>query len=281
MWDGWLHTMSVFVRESKGLFYLIEKNNYKQKYIEKYGRTPPKIYLPKTICGDALTELKKIPTESIDLILTDPPYGINFNTNYRIKNKLKTQNGIKGDDIFFNLLPEFMQEFYRVMKKDRHIYIFTRWDVYPRLLEEFKKYFKTKNLLVWVKNNWSMGDLSGAYASQQEMILYGHIGRRKLNGGRDTDILNFNRVSGNEMIHNHQKPINLLQYLILKSSNRDEIVLDPFLGVGSTNIASMKLCRKGIGIELDKEYVNITNNLIEKNKPTNYEKYKGEWKIGD
>jgi site-specific DNA-methyltransferase (adenine-specific) len=98
-----------------------------------------------------------------------------------------------------------------------------------------------------------MGDLKGAYAGQYEIILFGQKGRRELNEidgvKRHTDILYYNRVAGKNQLHNHQKPVNLLQFLIKKSTNKGEIILDMFAGVRSTEIAA-KLCERNyIGFE--------------------------------
>ena len=118
---------------------------------------------------------------------------------------------------------------------------------------ELQKYFKIKNILIWIKNNWTAGDLKGAYAKQTEFIIYAVKGRHLLNGRRDSDVLKYNRVSGKKQVHQNQKPVDLLEYLIKKSSTKGDTVLDCFMGSGSTGVACNKLGRKFIGIELDAE----------------------------
>ena len=112
------------------------------------------------------------------------------------------------------------------------------------------------------KNNTSMGDLKGSYAPKHEFILFGHKGRRLRNGKRLPDVLQANRT-GNKL-HPTQKPISLLQIFIEQSSNENEIILDPFMGSGSTGVAALNTNRKFIGIELDKDYFIIAKDRINK-----------------
>ena len=99
--------------------------------------------------------------------------------------------------------------------------------------------------------------MKGAYAKQTEFILYAVKGRHILNGARDTDTLYYNRVVGNMQLHQNQKPVDLCKYLINKSSNENDTVLDCFMGSGSTGVACLQTNRKFIGIELEEKYYNI------------------------
>lgn len=136
-------------------------------------------------------------------------------------------------------------------------YCFCNCDNVEFFKTEIIKHFKFKNILIWVKNNWTAGDLKGAYAKQTEYIIYAVKGRHILNGRRDSDVLFYPRVAGKKQLHQNQKPVELLEYLIKKSSNTGDLVFDPFLGSGSTGVACLNLNRKFIGIELDEEYFNI------------------------
>lgn len=217
---------------------------------------------------DCLSGIKEIPDQSIDCVLTDPPYGINFNSNHRKHSTLKSTNGILNDGVDnTDFLQQIIYELDRVLKPNSHVYWFTRWDRIPLQMPLLQKYFKVKNSLIWKKNNWSMGDLTGAYAGQYESILFCQKGRRKLNEvdgkSRHSDILEFNRVPGNALIHSHQKPLDLIEFLIKKSSNENEIILDPFMGSGTTAIAAMNTNRRFIGFELDEDYFNLSNKRID------------------
>lgn len=231
------------------------------------------IELNKIYNMDCIEGMKLIKDESIDLVLTDPPYGIDYYSNWskdkKYREKVKTVNGIANDKNNIEFLEIVIKELYRVLKKNTHLYWFTRWDKveeHKPLLE--KVGFKVKNNLIWMKNNWSMGDLQGSYAGQYECILFCQKGRRILNDvdgkKRHSDILQFDRVPSNKLLHSHQKPVDLLKLLIRKSTMENEIVLDPFIGCGSTAVASIETNRNFIGFELDKEFCDISNERINK-----------------
>jgi len=269
-----------FIRKQKSngkeYYYLVEKTKkHKYKILESYGTSPPVKYKPQVIKGFAEAEIKKILDESVDLIILDPPYGINYDTNFR-QEESETIGAISLDnEKIFETFPDVIRECYRILKNNGAIYIFSRWDVSERFTSILKKYFDIKNRLNWVKNNWSMGDLTGSYAMQCEDIIFAVKGRHILNEGRATDVLNFDRVGGNSLLHSHQKPIELLNFLIKKSSKRGDCVLDCYAGSGSTIISAVNLGRKSIGIELNDKYLNIINDRLEKEC---YTKIKGiDW----
>jgi site-specific DNA-methyltransferase (adenine-specific) len=118
-----------------------------------------------------------------------------------------------------------------------------------------------------MKNNWSMGDLTGAYAGQYESILFAQKGRRTLNEvdgkRRHTDILQFDRIPANKLRHSHEKPEDLIEFLIRKSSNEGEIVLDPFCGSGTTAVCARKLSRDFVTFELEPEFIEIANGRLD------------------
>lgn len=128
--------------------------------------------------------------------------------------------------------------------------------------QTIEKYFKIKNILIWEKNNGTMGDLKGSYRKSAEFIIFATKGRHILNGKRDTDVLHFKRVPPSKQEHQNQKPIKLIKYLISKSSKRGDTVLDCFMGSGTTCLAAKKMHRNYIGIEIDKKYYNIARRRI-------------------
>lgn len=222
--------------------------------------------------GDCISLLREIPDESVDLVLTDPPYGIAFNSNRSketvYRTALKSVDGIYNDgNDNTEFLSDVIQELGRVLKNDRHIYWFTRWDRIQLQLPLIEKYFTPKNAIVWMKNNWSMGDLQGAYAGQYEVILFAQKGRRILNEvdgrKRHADILQYDRVPASRLRHSHEKPEELIEFLIEKSSNEGEIVLDPFAGSGTTAVCAKRLGRRFITMELDSDYVGIARKRLE------------------
>ena len=208
--------------------------------------------------GDCLEVMDKLISKGIkvDCIITDPPYGMNFKSNYR---KEKYNTILNDNNLDF--IKDYFNRCHSLLKEDTHIYCFCSWHNIDRFKVEFEKYFKLKNIIVWEKNNISMGDLKGSYAPKHEFILYGHKGRRLRNGFRYADIIKANRT--NNKLHPTQKPVDLLEIFINQSTNKNEIILDGFMGSGSTGVACMNTNRKFIGIELDNNYFNIAKERIE------------------
>lgn len=204
--------------------------------------------------GDCIAEMEKLPDESVDCVITDPPYGINYVSNFRVVDS-EVVKSVNNDDLqsALELWEKACEVLSRKMKPDSHIYIFTSWKVYPQFAEITARYFRIKNCLIWEKNNWSMGDLDGNYAEQYEMVIFATKGNRKLNGGRDTNILHFDRVANSALVHSCEKPVDLLSFLIEKSTDEGDFVADPFAGSGSTLVACKQTKRSYWGCELDKE----------------------------
>ena len=206
--------------------------------------------------GDCLELMKNIPDGSVDLVLTDPPYGMAFKSNYRKEKYNEIQN-----DKSLEWLERYISECYRVLKNNSAIYCFCSWhnvDVFKQAIE---KKFKVKNILIWEKNNTSMGDLKGSYAPKYEMIIFAHKGRKLLNGFRYADIIKARRT-GNKN-HPTEKPVDLLETIIKNSSDENSVVFDGFMGSGSTGVACVKTNRHFIGIELDEGYFKIAKKRIE------------------
>ena len=208
---------------------------------------------------DCLEGMKRIPDNSINMILTDPPYGMSFRSNYR-KNKYEN---IKNDKDL-SWLPVFAEECYRVSKDNSAHYVFCSFHHIDKFKQAFEKHFKVKNILTWVKNNTSMGDLKGDFAPKTEFILFLHKGRSLIRGKRDSNVLEYRRT-GNK-IHPTQKPLDLTEFLITKFSDPGDIVLDPFIGSGTTAIACINTDRNYIGFELDKTYYEISLDRINSHK---------------
>lgn len=105
-----------------------------------------------------------------------------------------------------------------------------------------------------------MGDLYGDYAPKSEFIIYARKGKRKLNGRRDSNILYFNRT--NNKLHPTEKPLDLCEFLINKSSNENNLILDSFIGSGTTALACKNLNRNFIGFENNEEYFKIAQKRL-------------------
>jgi site-specific DNA-methyltransferase (adenine-specific) len=127
---------------------------------------------------------------------------------------------------------------------------------------EIEKYFNLKNIIIWVKDNGTAGDVYHAYGRQYEFIMYANKGLRKINGKRLTDVWEFNRAYNSKLLHQNEKPFNLMKRIIEKSSNRNDIIYDPFVGSGVSLMAAKYLCRRYFGNEIDKYYYNIAEKRL-------------------
>lgn len=214
-----------------------------------------KIILRNGDCLEVMDKMIKAGVK-IDSIITDPPYGMSFQSNFRNEKYKK----IKNDDCL-DWLEALVDKSYALAKDNSAHYVFCSFHFIDKFKQAFEQKFKIKNILVWEKNNTSMGDLKGDFAPKVEFILFLQKGRRLINGKRDPNIFKFNRT-GNKN-HPTEKPVDLMEYLIKKFTDEGDIVLDPFMGSGATGIACKNLNRKFIGIELDENYFNIAKKRIE------------------
>ena len=190
---------------------------------------------------------ERLEDKSIDLLLTDIPFGMEFVSNYRKEKHLKIAN---DDNI--DWFPVWIKEMDRVCKDDAHMYIFCSHHNIEIFKAGIQKYRNVKNILIWEKNNTGMGDLFGDYAPKYEFVIFCSNGAKKLNGGRDSNIIKANRT-GNKH-HGTEKPIDLMEYFIQKSSEENETVLDTFAGSGSTLIGAKNTRRNYIGWEIEETH---------------------------
>ena len=220
----------------------------------------------KLYCDDCLNIMKQIENESIDLIVTDPPYLIKYKTNRRKNKDHDFCSEILNDDNE-QLIIDYIRECYRILKNNTAMYMFCNCDKVDFFKQELENAgFKIKNMIIWVKNNWTAGDLKAQFGKQYEIIFLVNKGRKCFNGKRITDVWMFDKISGKKQLHQNQKPVDLLKQCILKHSDENDIVFDGFMGSGSTGVACIETNRKFIGVELDKKYFEIAKERIEKLK---------------
>ena len=214
---------------------------------------------PWLMQGDCLERMKEIKSGSVDMILTDPPYGMDFQSNRRVvKDKFSKIENDKNVD----WLPELLQECHRVMADNSAIYCFCSWHKIDVFKQEIEKLFKIKNVIVWVKNNHGSGDLKGAYAPKHEFVIYAHKGRSLFREKRLPDVMEYPKIHSSKLQHPTEKNTDMLELFIKNNSDEDQTVLDPFMGSGSTGAACKNLNRKFIGIELDEQYFKIAQDRI-------------------
>ena len=210
---------------------------------------------------DCLEGMKRIPDGSVDLIVTDPPYLINYKTGHR-KDKAHRFNDVILNDDNEQLITDYVKECYRILKEDSAMYLFCSSHKVDFFKRELEKEFSIKNMIIWVKNNHTAGDLESAFGRKYEIVFLVNKGQRKFNGERLTDIWEFPRVSGEGQLHQNQKPIELIKRCIEKHSDVGEVVFDGFMGSGTTAAAALDTNRNYIGFELDEYYFNVAEKRI-------------------
>lgn len=218
---------------------------------------------------DSIEFMKGLSDESIDLIVTDPPYpttkrGSTGNSGGMCKKKEFSQGKVFKHN---NVKPEeYIPEFYRILKEGSHCYIMTNHINLIKILNvAIDSGFHFIKSLIWNKGNKIMGQ---AYMSQFEYILFFRKGKfKKINHCGTSDILYVpNKKTKDEYgenLHDTEKPVELMKILIGNSSQEGELVFDPFGGIGATPLACLELNRRCISIEIDDTYFEIKKKRIE------------------
>ena len=208
--------------------------------------------------GDSRKILKTLKNKSYDLLLSDPPYGMDFKSGWNTKDKI--QNDKIEDTVL--LFEQVLKECVPLLKDDAHFYLFGNINYLPQIKPIIEKYLSLKNILIWDRKVIGMGDLK-SYGNSYDIVYFGYNKRWKdLHGTRERDILNFQRVDPAKNIHPTEKPLDMLEYLIKKSSNQNDKILEPFAGGGSTLLACKNTNRKATGIEIENKYVKLIKERI-------------------
>jgi len=211
---------------------------------------------------DALDELRELEDNSVDLVVTDPPYGEDFAS---VRDSGNPEFADSAGETF-EMLDDVFAELERVTAANAHVYVFFSMTHYEQVVEIAESYFDVNRTpLIWAKNNHApsapgANGFEKAYAQQYEPILFcrgPHGDNRPLrpdSGGVCPNVVNHTRPSGDDRRHDTQKPRSLLRELITNSSGVGETVLDPFAGSGSTLLAAAAADRHYVGFELDESY---------------------------
>lgn len=214
--------------------------------------------------GDSSIELKKLESNSIDLILTDPPFAIGLD-------KLDKMADAWADKIYddekygvLDTLEKVLTECYRVLKDDRHIYVFFDARHQHSVLTLMRRVGFAVNPVPcsWNKQATGMGGSPYSYSSSYEPILFGMKGRRPLTTPGKANVFTVPRIPPGKKIHPTQKPSSLLRMMIEQSSLPGELVADPYAGSGSTLVSSIEVGRRCWGCEKDKDKFNAASIFI-------------------
>ena len=259
-----------------------ELKRYGKNLIYSLKNTDLKDIINKTICGNLLDVLNYLPKNFVDLLIIDPPYNLS-----------KNFNGLKfsktGDKNYMEYLETWFPNTMALLKPTGSIYLCGDWKCSAALYMVMKKYAKTRNRIIWqrekgrgAKNNWKnasediwFGTKSDNYyfdveaVKQKRKVIAPYKKNGKPKDWEETDDGKFRLTYPSNFWddisipywsmpentdHPTQKPEKLIAKLILASCPRNGIVLDPFLGSGTTSVVAKKLNRNFIGIEMNREY---------------------------
>ncbi|MEI3129138.1 MAG: site-specific DNA-methyltransferase [Oscillospiraceae bacterium] len=221
--------------------------------------------------GDCLDYLGQIPDNSIDLILTDPPYNI---AQYSTGNiNLPGRSALNNDLAEWGLIPidpfDLLPDFKRIIKPDGNIFVFTSYNLIGKWHEAFDSEFDTFQFFIWHKTNPAPKIFKNGFLNSCEMIACMWNKGHKWNFSDQRNMHNFfespicmkpERLS--EPKHPSQKPVRLLEHIVSIASNENDVVFDPFMGVGSTGVAALRNKRRFIGIEIEKSYFDAAEMRI-------------------
>ncbi len=225
---------------------------------------------------DCRKVLDNIKDESIDLFCSDIPYKISKKGGGQKKqgkkyaggifncfeNTEENINNIKNGKIFKHNdidITEYIGEVYRILKEKSHCYLFSNWSNLNKIITETENVgFKLQNVIVWAKDNKVMNHY---YMGQCEYILmFRKAGAKDINDMGTSNFLQIPNVK--DKVHPTQKPVELMKILIENSSNVGDVVMDCFMGSGSTGVACIESGRKFIGCEIDGKYFDISVDKI-------------------
>ncbi len=220
------------------------------------------------ISGDCYKKLSKIPSSSIDLILTDPPYNLAKYSTGNIKaNWRKTlNNDIARWDREILDIQYLKAEFLRVIKPRGNIFIFTAYNLLGEWHKVFDPLFDSFQIMIWHKTNPPPKLRRAGFLNACEMICCMWNKGHTWNFTTQKEMHNFIETPicmGRERLnHPTQKPVKILKHILKIASNKGDLVLDPFMGVGSTGVACKEMGRHFIGIEIEKEYVKLAKQRL-------------------
>lgn len=202
----------------------------------------------RLMCGDStmIDDVEKLMNgKKADMVFTDPPYGIEYKSNWG-----SNHESLENDDTFLDFLPCL-----EIASKEKcPWFIWTTQKVYPKWREMYENYYQST--IVWFKRGGGMGNLKGDYAPDYEMALFCKKGKVEFKSGRPGAVWEVAKDSSLNYVHPTQKPVELAEYAISHFFNEDDsgIILDLFLGSGSTLIASERKNKSCYGMEISEKY---------------------------
>jgi site-specific DNA-methyltransferase (adenine-specific) len=219
---------------------------------------------------DCLEGLAAVPDKSVDAIITDPPYFLSMGhagskDTAKNGNEMLTSNRTFGDlAIARPFYRQLFQEYRRVLKDNGHFYFFTDWRGYAFYFPIINAELPVRNLIVWDKKSGP----GSYYTFAHELIIFGTAAPKLLHKGgtnvwRAPAFSSGAAKTNGDKVHPTQKPVELITKMIEDSTEPGDVVLDTFMGSGTTAVACLRTGRHYIGFELDEKYHAIAQQRIE------------------
>jgi len=213
----------------------------------------------RLMCGDStmIDDVEKLMNgEKADMVFTDPPYGVAYQSNMRTKSK--KFDVIKNDEAFIsewvNVVP---------LVSTGWVFVWTTWKVVREWIDICQTIGDLSNLIIWDKGGGGIGDLKKTFLTDYEAALVYNRGS-EITGKRLGSVWSIGKDKAIDYVHPTQKPVALAEMAIANCTNQSNNVLDLFLGSGSTLIACEKINRKCYGMELDEKYCDVIINRWQK-----------------
>ena len=209
-------------------------------------------YQHRLLCGDSTSEddIKRLMDgKKADMVFTDPPYGVDFQSNMRTETA--KFDVLKNDDVFLDGWIPMVEKYSKGF-----VFVWTSWKVVNKWIDICKPIGDMSNMIIWFKGGGGIGDLKRTFSSDYEIALVYHRGTN-ISDKRLGSVWQVNKDGASEYKHPTQKPVELMEKGIFNCSKTRNIIMDLFLGSGTTLIASENLSRLCYGMELDEKYAQV------------------------
>jgi DNA modification methylase len=208
--------------------------------------------------GDCLKILPELVEGSVDAIITDPPYGIDYQSARREKSQRKAKIANDRQPFIW-----WLREGHRVLKDGGGLLCFCEWryqEVWKMAIETAG--FTLRSQVIWDRDWHGLGDLKAQFAPQHDVIWFATKGKFAFPNGRPHSVIRQRRIGAEGLVHPNEKPVELMRSLTRAVSLEGEIILDPFMGSGTTGMAAVETGRKFIGVELNEDYFYLAQARI-------------------
>ena len=222
--------------------------------------------------ADSSDLIKTVPDQSVDLILTDPPYNLGSYSTGNIKMNWRSDfnNDIAAWDHEHFSPAMWVSQFKRILKPTGNIFAFTSYNLLGEWHRAFDSEFDTFQFMVWHKTNPAPKLRKAGFLNSCELIVCMWNKGHTWNFGKQNEMHNFIQTPicmGGERLkdpkHPTQKPVSVLKHILKIASNPGDLVFDPFMGVGSTGIAALDMDRRFLGADKEASYVLAAKKRIE------------------